>query len=56
MRTNRRFETLFDDMAKTRHRYELLRISGGSLDERSALLTRLQSLRAEMASQRPPMV
>ena len=56
MRTSTRYETLFDDMAKTRHRYELLRINGGPLDERAALLTRLHSLRAEMATQRPPIV
>ena len=54
MRANAHFEALFDDMARTRHTYEMLRISGGSLDERAQLLTRLQALRAEMASQRHP--
>lgn len=52
MRTSHRFDVLFDDLARTRNRYELLRISGDSLDERSHLLTRLQALRAEIARER----
>ena len=52
MRTSARFDALFEELARTRNRYELLRISGTSLDERSRLLTRLHALRAEMAQER----
>ena len=52
MRNADRFNALFDDMARTRHRYEQLRIAGGSLDERSRLLARLHTLRAQMAHER----
>ncbi len=52
MQTSSRFNSLFEDISRTRHRYEILRISGGSLDERSRLLYRLHTLRSEIARER----
>ena len=52
MPTTHRFHALFEDIARTRNHYETLRIAGGSLDERSRLLDRLHTLRAEIARER----
>lgn len=56
MGTTQRFDDLFGDMAQLRYRYEHLRSSGGSFDERARILSRLQTLRADIAGERRSMI
>jgi hypothetical protein len=46
------FGELFEEIAATRARYEALRSFHGSLDERARLVSRLHTLRAQMADLR----
>jgi hypothetical protein len=43
------FKPLLTDLLSTRAEYETLRVLDGPLDERAAMLTRLQGLRADLA-------
>jgi hypothetical protein len=46
------FDALLAEMAGARAHYEVLRVGGGSLEERAILLGRLHTLRARMAEVR----
>lgn len=53
---NRPLDDLFRELAGTRSRFEVMRSTNGSLEERAILVSRLHSLRAEIAAFRPPVL